>query len=218
MYGEKLCFTELREPKDAYEWSFVAVPAQPRAGSGEAVRLRGGAGAADCCESRQQAGSAVSQRAAPGGGAPCHAGGRRVWTGESSPRPLGRLEEDGTAGAQEAPTRRRWRRRFPVPLRSCGSGRRRPSGRTRLCFWSDLPVDGNRNNKSREEDSMNVSYEGIGQWAATFACRRRDRGAGGEGQRQRHGGQRARRTTALTAWCCPWPETAKPAPWPWAAW
>ena len=27
-YGGKLCFTELREPLDAYEWSFVAVPAQ----------------------------------------------------------------------------------------------------------------------------------------------------------------------------------------------
>ena len=31
-YGEKLCFTELREPTDAYEWSFVAVPAQRQAG------------------------------------------------------------------------------------------------------------------------------------------------------------------------------------------
>ena len=31
-YGDKLCFTELREPQDAYEWSFVAVPAQPGAG------------------------------------------------------------------------------------------------------------------------------------------------------------------------------------------
>ena len=31
-YGDKLCFTELREPLDAYEWSFVAVPAQPGAG------------------------------------------------------------------------------------------------------------------------------------------------------------------------------------------
>ena len=32
MYGEKLCFMELKDPKAAYEWSFVAVPAQPRAG------------------------------------------------------------------------------------------------------------------------------------------------------------------------------------------
>ena len=32
MYGEKLCFMELKDPKDAYELSFVAVPAQPRAG------------------------------------------------------------------------------------------------------------------------------------------------------------------------------------------
>lgn len=32
MYGEQLCFTELKEPTDAYEWSFVAVPAQRDAG------------------------------------------------------------------------------------------------------------------------------------------------------------------------------------------
>ena len=32
LYGEKLCFIELKEPKDAYEWSFVAVPAQRNAG------------------------------------------------------------------------------------------------------------------------------------------------------------------------------------------
>ena len=32
MYGGKLCFMELKDPKDAYEWSFVAVPAQPGAG------------------------------------------------------------------------------------------------------------------------------------------------------------------------------------------
>ena len=31
-YAEQLCFTELREPTDAYEWSFVAVPAQREAG------------------------------------------------------------------------------------------------------------------------------------------------------------------------------------------
>ena len=31
-YDGKLCFTELREPQDAYEWSFVAVPAQRNAG------------------------------------------------------------------------------------------------------------------------------------------------------------------------------------------
>ena len=32
MYGDRLCFMELKDPADAYEWSFVAVPAQPRAG------------------------------------------------------------------------------------------------------------------------------------------------------------------------------------------
>lgn len=31
-YGEKLCFVELEQPTDAYEWSFVAVPAQVNAG------------------------------------------------------------------------------------------------------------------------------------------------------------------------------------------
>ena len=31
-YDGRLCFTELREPQDAYEWSFVAVPAQRSAG------------------------------------------------------------------------------------------------------------------------------------------------------------------------------------------
>ena len=31
-YGEKLCFYSLEDPTDAYEWSFVAVPAQKNAG------------------------------------------------------------------------------------------------------------------------------------------------------------------------------------------
>ena len=31
-YGGKLCYFQLEEPKDAYEWSFVAVPAQREAG------------------------------------------------------------------------------------------------------------------------------------------------------------------------------------------
>ena len=31
-YDGKMCFTELSQPIDAYEWSFVAVPAQPQAG------------------------------------------------------------------------------------------------------------------------------------------------------------------------------------------
>ncbi len=40
-YGGKLCYTELCEPTDAYEWSFVAVPAQRQAG----VMKRFGGGA-----------------------------------------------------------------------------------------------------------------------------------------------------------------------------
>ena len=39
-YGGKLCFLELRQPTDAYEWSFVAVPAQRGAG---VVKRFGGA-------------------------------------------------------------------------------------------------------------------------------------------------------------------------------
>ena len=74
MYGEKLCFMELKDPKDAYEWSFVAVPAQPQGRGGEAVRLRGDR-AADAAQAGR-AGSAVSDWAAPGGGASCYAGGR----------------------------------------------------------------------------------------------------------------------------------------------
>ena len=31
-YADKLCYSILSDPKDAYEWSFVAVPAQPGAG------------------------------------------------------------------------------------------------------------------------------------------------------------------------------------------
>lgn len=48
IYDDQLCFTELKDPVDAYEWSFVAVPAQRDAGvlkrfgheGGEAVLLR----------------------------------------------------------------------------------------------------------------------------------------------------------------------------------
>ena len=47
-YGGKLCYMELQDPTDAYEWSFVAVPAQRQAGvvkrfgphSGETLLLR----------------------------------------------------------------------------------------------------------------------------------------------------------------------------------
>ncbi len=32
LYGDELCYMTLSQPTDAYEWSFVAVPAQRRAG------------------------------------------------------------------------------------------------------------------------------------------------------------------------------------------
>ena len=37
-YNGQLCYGTLTEPTDAYEWSFVAVPAQPKAGVVKAVR------------------------------------------------------------------------------------------------------------------------------------------------------------------------------------
>lgn len=52
MYGDKLCFTELREPVDAYEWSFVAVPAQREAG---VLKKRFGQESGDLLTLRKQA-------------------------------------------------------------------------------------------------------------------------------------------------------------------
>lgn len=40
IYGGKLCYTVLDNPTDAYEWSFVAVPAQPRAGVTKAFEAK----------------------------------------------------------------------------------------------------------------------------------------------------------------------------------
>ena len=44
-YDGRLCFTELRDPQDAYEWSFVAVPAQRNAGVLKHVGQNGDASA-----------------------------------------------------------------------------------------------------------------------------------------------------------------------------
>ena len=41
VYNGKLCFFSLDEPLDAYEWSFVAVPAQPAAGVVKTKRYGG---------------------------------------------------------------------------------------------------------------------------------------------------------------------------------
>ena len=42
LYNGKLCFAELKNPQDAYEWSFVAVPAQRNAGVVKHFGQRGG--------------------------------------------------------------------------------------------------------------------------------------------------------------------------------
>ena len=42
MYNNTLCYTVLDNPTDAYEWSFVAVPAQPRAGVTKAFEAQDG--------------------------------------------------------------------------------------------------------------------------------------------------------------------------------
>lgn len=39
-YGSQLCYGTLSEPTDAFEWSFVAVPAQPRAGVVKSSQVR----------------------------------------------------------------------------------------------------------------------------------------------------------------------------------
>lgn len=41
-YGGRLCHVILDEPQDAYEWSFVAVPAQPNAGVTKTMSTQGG--------------------------------------------------------------------------------------------------------------------------------------------------------------------------------
>lgn len=41
-YGDRLCYTQLQEVADAYEWSFVAVPAQRDAGVMKRFRQEGG--------------------------------------------------------------------------------------------------------------------------------------------------------------------------------
>ena len=50
-YGGKLCYAELRDVQDAYEWSFVAVPAQRSAGV--VKKFTGGAGFAEAGEVRR---------------------------------------------------------------------------------------------------------------------------------------------------------------------
>ena len=139
VYGDKLCFTELREPLDAYEWSFVAVPAQPRAGvvkrfGREEPELRQGSGISARCAGRWCA-------------LPCWRTAR--WTGVFSQRPWGGWRRT-SCWSSRAPTRRRWQKGFRCRS-SSGSGRR-SCRRTRLYFRSDLPVDGNWNDKSREEE------------------------------------------------------------------
>ena len=46
-YGGELCHAVLSEPADAYEWSFVAVPAQPKAGVTKAHKPAGPTGERD---------------------------------------------------------------------------------------------------------------------------------------------------------------------------
>ena len=76
---------ELREPADAYEWSFVAVPAQRAGRRGEDASpgrsAPGGARKLRRLQGEAAAWAAVPDGAAPGGGAPGHAGGRHPGRG-----------------------------------------------------------------------------------------------------------------------------------------
>lgn len=162
-YGDRLCFWELREPTDAYEWSFVAVPAQREAGvlkrfGRETDRERG-----EAAELRRQA-----------------ALGRR-YLGELRREVvrLAMLAEDDLDGAvfagaveklEEAELLELKRvygaqaaRRFPAPVQL------RPAGESGARGDGGVPcLKGTVFNRER---SMQMSfYGGIGQWAATFAC------------------------------------------------
>lgn len=65
---------------------------------------------------------------------------------------------------------------------------------------------------------MKLSYEGIGQWAATFAAS--DVAEGELVKISANGtvGSLARRGTPSAAWCSPSAGAATPVPWPWEAW
>lgn len=58
-YEGRLCFAELQEPSDAYEWSFVAVPAQREAG---VMKKRFGQGGGTLKELTLASGSAEAQK------------------------------------------------------------------------------------------------------------------------------------------------------------
>ena len=59
VYGGKVCCAELVNAQDAYEWSFVAVPAQPRAGG---LKRCGGEGAGTLKTLVKRRGSRANQR------------------------------------------------------------------------------------------------------------------------------------------------------------
>lgn len=131
MYGGKLCFMELKDPKDAYEWSFVAVPAQPRAG----VVKRFGTEGPELRVLRKQAemGSGISWHCAGRWcGWPCWR--TEAWMGTSLPKRQAAWKRRSFWNSR-APMRRRSQRNFPFRP-SCG-GSRRPDGRMRTCSVSD---------------------------------------------------------------------------------
>ena len=69
VYGGKLCCAELTGAQDAYEWSFVAVPAQPRAG---VLKRCGGGEAQAARQAARVAGESCGARSAgKAGGARC---------------------------------------------------------------------------------------------------------------------------------------------------
>ena len=63
IYDGKLCFARLEEPTDAYEFSFVAIPAQPGAGVIKRKKSRAGADAAYLAELERLAGDGRAYRA-----------------------------------------------------------------------------------------------------------------------------------------------------------
>ena len=128
VYGDRLCFMELRDPVDAYEWSFVAVPAQRNAG----VLKRFG---------QESGGTALLQK---------HAALGRKYLGElrREVARLAMLADDGLDGnifaraadRLEEPEllelKRAYEARVARRRPSCAKETRR-SGAMRRCSWSD---------------------------------------------------------------------------------
>ena len=153
-YGGRRCWAELVGASDAYEWSFVAVPAQRNAGVMKHMRME-----QEAALGRKYLESLRGEVARLGGLAGLgleHA----VLRGIADK--LGYDELLALKGALE----RQAERVFPVETQ-LRAGERRRAGRGIF----DLSGPRRREDRGERRGSMSrISFEGIGEVAATFAC------------------------------------------------